>query len=427
MAFARYAPIVALFFITSIANAQWEHLNVGPMVGDPPSSVSGSQSITTFNGALYVVTYPTGVRKSTDGGANWTIVNTGLPVTGTNVYARSVGHSATALFCGMESGVYRSLNEGASWELANGPTGASLPASNLIYANKFYTFGNTTYAVFTGLVQNSLNMGGGIFRTTNNGTNWLSGYSGLSANMTVYNLALDGNTLYASTSTSLMKSTDFAQSWSQAGTANFAVFAVQSVNGRIVAITSLGARWSTNGGQTWTASSGYPPTPAAGSDLIAFDGKYFALTKPAGTGCYRSLNNGASWAAYNDGFGGGGADQYSQEEFHANGTKLYIACLFDSYSIDGTINGVDEMEVADLPVPYPTSFSTHFTIDLSSKEAGGTVLLVDASGREVIRHGNVSASSLRIERGSLGAGVYQCLLLDPRTGALRSFGPVIAE
>jgi len=423
MAIARYASITALILVTSIANAQWEHLNVGA----PPVAVSGSQSITTFNGALYVATYPTGVRKSTDAGATWTILNNGLPITNGSVNARSVGHSATALLCGTQSGVFRSLNDGASWEPANGPVGGSLPVNADLYANKIYTFGNTTFVVYTGMVQNSLNMGGGIFRTINNGTSWLAGFSGLSANMTVYNLAMDGNTLYASTSTSLMRSTDFGQSWSQAGTANFAVFAVQSVSDRIVAITSLGLRWSTNGGATWTPSVNYPvAAPAVGSDLIAFDGKFYAITKSGTLGVYRTLNGGVNWEPYNDGIVNQ-ADLFSQEEFHATGTTLYIACLFDSYSTEGTFNGLVDLKTDNLPAPYPTAFSTHFTIDLSAQEAGGTVLLLDASGREVVRHGNVPASPLRIDRGTLGAGVYQCVLLDPSTGAMRSFGRVIAE
>jgi hypothetical protein len=423
MVLARYASVAALILITSMAHAQWEHLNVGA----PPVAVSGSQSITTFNGAIYVATYPTGVRKSTDDGATWTIVNNGLPVTNGSVNARSVGHSATALLCGTQSGVYRSLNDGASWEPANGPVGASLPVNDDLYANKIYTFGNTTFVVYTGMVQNSLNMGGGIFRTINDGTSWLAGYSGLSANMTVYNLALDGTTLYASTSTSLMQSTDFGQSWNQAGTANFAVFAVQSVNDRIVAITSLGARWSTNGGATWTPSVNYPvAAPVAGADLIAFDGKFYATTKSGTLGIYRTLNGGINWEPYNDGIVDQ-ADLFSQEEFHANGNMLYIACLFDSYSLEGSFIGTDELNAADLPVPYPTAFGTHFTVDLSAQQAGATVLLLDASGREVLRHGNVPASPLRIERGSLGAGVYQCVFLDPSSGAMRSLGRVIAE
>lgn len=422
MVLARYASITALILVTSTATAQWEHLTVGA----PPTAVSGSQSITTFNGALYVATYPTGVRKSTDDGATWTIVNNGLPVTNGSVNARSVGHSATALLCGTQSGVYRSLNDGASWEPANGPVGASLPVNDDLYANKIYTFGNTTFVVYTGMVQNSLNMGGGIFRTINDGTSWLAGYSGLSANMTVYNLALDGTTLYASTSTSLMQSTDFGQSWNQAGSANFAVFAVQSVNDRIVALTSLGARWSTNGGTTWTPSVNWPATPVVGVDLIAFDGKFYATTKSGTLGIYRTLNGGVNWEPYNDGIVDQ-ADLFSQEEFHANGNMLYIACLFDSYSLEGSFIGLDELKAAELPAPYPTVFGTHFTVDLSAQQAGATVLLLDASGREVLRHGNVPASPLRIERGTLGAGVYQCVLLDPSSGAMRSFGRVIAE
>ncbi len=409
MQLVRYASAAFLFLLGTFASASWSPLTVGG---------TGSRSITTYNGAIYVATYPSGVRKSTNGGASWSLVNTGLPTTSGNVNAQSVGHSATALFCGTESGIYRSTNEGASWELANGP----LPFSTSIYANKFYTFGNVTFAVFSEMVSQNA---GGVFRTTDNGTTWLQGFSGLSGNMTVYNLDDDGASLYAATSTSLMKSVDLGQSWTQAGTSNFGVFAVQAVAGRLVALSALGARWSTNGGTSWTTSVNYPVTPPPGSELIAYDGKYYAITKVGNNGVYRSLNGGVNWEPFNDGLQP--ADVFSQQEFHASGNTLYIACLFDSYSTPGTTTAVYEQGSEVLPAPYPTAFTDHFTVDLSSVEAGNTILLFDASGKEVMRLGNVPASPFKVERGTLITGLYYCVLLDPSTGGMRSFGSVIAQ
>ena len=58
---------------------------------------------------------------------------------------------------------------------------------------------------------------GAVFRTVDDGTTWLQGFSGLSTNMTVYNLDDANGVLYASTSTALMKSSDLGQTWVQAG------------------------------------------------------------------------------------------------------------------------------------------------------------------------------------------------------------------
>ena len=406
----RYAALALFIAFCATLQANWTPMVVGG---------SGSKSITTFNGAIYVATYNSGVRKSTDDGANWTLVNTGLPANGEFVNVQSVGRSADALFCGTESGIYRSLNEGASWELANGP----LPASNLIYANKFYTFGGVTFVVFTGTVGQAA---GAVFRTVDNGNTWLQGFSGLSTNMTVYNLDDANGVLYASTSTALMKSSDLGQTWVQAGTSNFAVFAVQAVGNRLVALSGLGARYSTNEGQTWTNSTNYPVAiPPAGSELIAYDNKYWAITKSSSLGCYRSLDNGVTWSAFNTGFGA--ADAFSQEEFHASGNNLYIACLFDSYSTPGTTTAISDEAGTELPVPFPTVFTDQFTVDMSTVGAGKTLVLMDASGREVRRQGNVPAAPVRIERGNLLAGRYQVMIMDPITGTMRPLGAVIAE
>jgi hypothetical protein len=411
----RYALLAILLPFFTVTQANWSALNLGS---------TGSRSITTFNGAIYVATYNSGIRKSMDDGANWTLVNTGLPMNGSAVNVQSVGHNATTLFCGTESGIYRSLNEGASWELANGP----LPANTTVYANKFYSFGGVTFAVFSGMVSQNA---GGVFRTVDNGTTWLQGFSGLSANMTVQNLDDANGVLYAATSTALMKSSDLGQTWVPAGTAgssNFAVYSVQAVGNRLVVLSALGCRFSTNDGNTWTNATNYPSgTPPAGAvpQLIAYDGKYFAITKLGNSGCYRSLDNGVTWSEFNTNLGA--ADVFSQEEFHASGNNLYIACLFDSYSTPGTTTDVSSVDVVDLPVPFPTAFTSHFTVDMSIMAPGGTLLLMDASGREVRRRTNVPAALVRIERGNLIAGRYHCLLLDPLTGTVLPLGAVIAE
>ena len=136
-----------------------------------------------------------GIYKSTDDGDTWNPCNTGLPDQGEGaIFAQSVGRgSGTFLYAGTEQGIYRSDNEGASWTNING----SLTASSSVYANKWFYFNGTLFAVFTGSIQ----QGGGIARSTNNGNTWLVGHSGMGSNMTVYHIAQDNGTLIAATNT----------------------------------------------------------------------------------------------------------------------------------------------------------------------------------------------------------------------------------
>lgn len=388
---------------------------------------SGSRSITTFEGAIYVATTPTGVRKSVDDGATWTLANTGLPAVGANINVQSIGHSGSALLCGTQSGVYRSTDNGANWTNINGPLPTATPA---IYCNKIYHFnnlaGSPTIIVFTGQIANN---GGGVFRTFDNGTTWLAGFSGLSSNMEVYNIDEFGGVLYASTNTALMRSSDQGASWQQVGNTNWTIRSVQGAYGRLVILGALGAQYSTNNGATWQTATGYgsPNITAcpAGSELIAYDGKFFAITKQTDNGVYRSLNNGQSWEPFNTGFTP--QNQFAQEEFHATSDHLYISCLFDSYRTAGTSTGLDETVNVDPPVPYPTSFAAYFNLDLTEVPGDRSVVLIDASGREAVRHPVKGGGLTQVHRGNLVAGRYHCMLVDPNTGLMRSLGMVFAE
>lgn len=410
MNLTRTLCIVSTFIIAASAMADWAPLTTG----------SGNRSITTFNGAIYIAAPPAGVRKSTTDGASWTLANTGLPITGSDVKVQSVGHNATSLFCGTESGIYRSTDNGASWMNVNG----TLPASSsTIYCNKIYNFGDATFLVYTGqLMQN----GGGVFRSFDNGTTWLSGFSGLASNMVVNGITEMNGVLYAATSTGLMRSADLGGSWTAANNTNWAVQAVQGSNGTLVILGAFGAQHSVNEGQNWTASTGYPTTNCPqGSELALFDGKIYAITKTGASGCFLSSDNGATWAAFNTGLTP--QNTFVQEEFHVSSTFLYLVCALDCYRIPSLTTSLATLDTTMLPSPYPTVFADHFQLDMTNYAGMNWVLLIDATGREVSRSSVTGGGIRTIDRGSLAAGRYHCVLLDASTHVPSSLGQVIAE
>jgi hypothetical protein len=405
----RYAWFALLGLLHVAALANWTPSNL---------TSTGHKSMTTHNGALYLATFNTGVQKSVDNGVSWTLVNSGLPLTEGTIKVQSVGSNGTTLFCGTESGIYRSTNHGASWSIANG----TLTANASTYVNKIYNFNGVLFVVFSGMSSNS---NGGVFRTVDNGTTWLSAYNGLSTNMTIYNIDMMDGVLYASTNTALMKSADLGQSWSQVGTTNYAVYAVQGIGGRIVALTTFGARYSIDNGVTWVNSTNYPvASPPAGSELLAYDSKFYAITRSGPIGCYRSSDGGETWEVFNTGLSA--PNTFVQEEFHSSGSTLFIICALDVYSTPGSTVGLPEQEVAVTPKPYPTVFTEGFKIDLSNSEPGSTVILVDATGREVMRFGNLALGVVPFERNGLAAGTYQCFLADHRGDRLH-LGQVVAQ
>ena len=81
---------------------------------------------------LYAGTYGGGVFKSTNGGTNWTAINTGL--TNTNVCALAIDpQTPETLYAGTDGGgVFKSTNGGTNWTamntgLTNHPMSVPLP------------------------------------------------------------------------------------------------------------------------------------------------------------------------------------------------------------------------------------------------------------------------------------------------------------
>ena len=406
MTLTRILIALSTLLLTTVNQAQWDAYNAG----------FGVRSMTTHNGNLYVVSYPSGIFMTDDDGATWTPMNTGLPETDGSIYAESVGSNGTWLFAGTTSGIYRSNDDGATWTLANG----SLVANDNVHANKWLMSGTTTLTIFAGMIS----QGGGIYRTGNNGSSWLQGGNGLSSNMTVYQVANINNQLYAATSAGIYRSTDNSQSWTAVTGSAFSTYAVQGDATRMVCLSDFGWRWSINGGTSWTDYLG-EPAPSSASQLILYDGKYFAISGTMGSGVYRSLDGGVTWTPYNGGLGA--VDVFLLEEFHASGTRLYLGTGLDLYGIEGTTLAVSDGPATVSSSIYPTLFSDGFTVELGPEATGATLLLIDAMGREALQQSVSSLGTIRVERGTLETGAYHVMLM-PRNGAQAShLGTVMAD
>jgi photosystem II stability/assembly factor-like uncharacterized protein len=230
-----------------------------------------------------------GVFKSTNGGTSWTAMNSGL--TATTVYALAIDPSSPAtLYAGTDGGgIFKSNNGGTSWAqvYVNDTVrvlaiDSSTPAT--VYAGLGRGFGvkstdgGTSWDVLTfGVRYNGLNNytyvhalsvdpsdpatlyagalinnDGGIQKSTDGGTNWISVDSGLSA-ATINALAIDPSTpgtLYAGTYFGVFKSINGGASWHGPGAG--------SSNGLpAFAVANRGGMSSTSSGSGSSISVGY--------------------------------------------------------------------------------------------------------------------------------------------------------------------------
>jgi hypothetical protein len=411
MTLTRTLILTVSSLIISASTAQWLPANSG---------LQSIRSITVHEGNVYVASYPYGIYRTTDG-VTWEPMNTGLPVVIVDeiefIYAESVASNGSFLMAGTSSGVYRSADDGATWTLANGP----LTASTSIYANKWFRTGNSILAIFSGSIAN----GGGIFATNNNGTTWVQGANGMSTNMTVYHIAAIDGALYAATSGGLFRSVNNAQNWQLVAGSNFSMYGIQGTASRWVCISDFGYRYLNpqDPNPTWSNGTGAPAVSNT-AQLILYNSIYYAISGN-NAGVYRSMNQGVSWQPYNIGLNE--FDAISQEEFHANGENLYLGALFDLYNIEGTTLAVtDEASTREASI-YPTVFSDGFTVEVGPEAAGATLLLIDAMGREVLQQGMSGVDKVRVERGALESGAYHVMLMPKNGGQASHLGTVIAD
>ncbi len=218
--------------------------------------------------SYYNSTYVPLIYKTTNAGANWTLVNAGIPSTVYYVYSVAVHPTnPNIVYAGAYTGIYRSTNAGTTWTQVSthyynyGMT-VSSAAPNVAYAGGYTDIYKTTdagvtwtsasggfqgnYAYYVAMSQTSAQVayyGGskGIYKTTNAGGNWFDANAGLclgaicsfsvapSAAATIYT-SIEGVGVY--------KTTNAGTNWSMlptpVGCGNICEFAVHNTNPNII-------------------------------------------------------------------------------------------------------------------------------------------------------------------------------------------------
>ena len=294
------------FFKTTDSGANWNNVNSGLTIEDVRAIAVAPTSPNTVYAALIG-----GVYRSTDGGATWTKTpTTGL--TGSFILTVAVDPTnASIVYVAPGTGggnLFRSTNGGDTWTQV---TGAS-------------SFGNVNAIVWDPVTTSTMYVaaGGGVFKSTDSGNTWtpLNSFSGnpVQGPPNVRALAIDPTTtttMYAGTSGSpgMFKTTNGGASWVPMNTGMVNAFSVNTVvidpfNSQTVYAGSgaLGfgdsaINKTTNGGTSWTpltlgvTSHGIPAIVADRSNASTF----YAATQ--GAGIIKTTNGGTSWTPVNSG------------------------------------------------------------------------------------------------------------------------------
>lgn len=228
-------------------------------------------------GGAYVSSDAQGVLKTTNGGATWSPVNSGLGNPMVWSFALDPQHPQN-LFAGcyyigstVYRDLYRSTNGGQSWSLASTDADA----------------GNVTHLVID--PENPLNLyanmglSGGVYRSRDGGMTWDQATAGL-GNRDLGGLVIDPSdprVLYAATGyEGLFKTTDGATSWARLQAYGAGGGAPIALDPRNTAVVYAGSRRSRDGGESWSDL----PAPPRGIRALAVD--------PADSSLYAGTNAG---------------------------------------------------------------------------------------------------------------------------------------
>jgi photosystem II stability/assembly factor-like uncharacterized protein len=255
---------------------------------------------------LYVGSPAGGLWKSTNGGTSWTPLTdnqitlgiSDIVVSHANV---NVIYLATGDADGQHNssvGVLKSTDAGVSWN----QTGLVYAKSDVEQVTRIVQHPTTANTLLASATD-------GIYKTTNGGTTW-SNVDG----QETYDLEYDPNNasiMYASGSGDILKSTDGGDTWNGITPSGFGgkiQLALTAANSNyILALNEQGVLMqSANGGSAWTAVSGFPSTlfnAQGGYNLsLAIAPTNQNLIMVGGVNGWRSLDGGATWTKYLDGY-----------------------------------------------------------------------------------------------------------------------------
>ncbi len=273
-----------------------------------------------FGSTIYACSYQ-GLYRSNDSGATWTQVGNK-----TNISDVSVSGTTITIATSSE-GVLHSTNDGATWTRQN----AGFPSQ---YVERACGVGTTVFATTSFPVEelskvNRQTQGGGgsnnLYRTTNNGQQWslakITFNDGSSIDTVSYasDMLTVGNALFVGNNYGLFRTTDKGNSWSR-DTASFlrsnGVRYLNQSGNALFAIYYGGFGRSTNNGATWTE---FTFNPYGGSALISsgkqalsgaratssasLGGTALQVAQSGSTifvastdGLYRTTNGGSTWS-----------------------------------------------------------------------------------------------------------------------------------
>ncbi len=310
----RYVPVTALLstgdslFTSTLGGGVYRFNDVSPQWTPANQGItfSGIRCLLQVGGTLYAGTGDgdlpgagAGIFRSVDNGASWRQIGNSL---GTRQITALLADASGKVYAATNEGCFVSADGGASWNGFNTglPTvfgGRTVEIASLMLDNGVLLAG--TYGI-------SVTAGQGVFRYNTATSRWESFGNGIT-NKAVLTLTGNASALFAGTyGGGVFRSLTRGQSWEarNRGLASATVDSLavkQSATGALyfAGAYNVGVFRSDNRGQSWTRTHSETSPLINVRDLAVNGNALFAVTEA--NGVFRSLDNGGSWTPVNSG------------------------------------------------------------------------------------------------------------------------------
>ena len=374
----RFARVIVIFLLVALTIAL-SHSRSIPEAVNPIRVASAGSNVWTSLGpeggritalavdpshtsVLYAGTFDGhGLFKTTDGGANWSAVNTGLAIPEA-VEAITVDSQGT-VYAGANGAIVKGSAQGSNWSLAQGVTqlisSIAVASPTVIYAAtrgggvlKSSDAGASFQQANTGLtamdllafaIDSSGNLyagatSGGVFKADSAAANWVPMNTGLPQSVILGLLADSSGAVYASSLGGVYKTTDGAAHWNAAnsGLGLGAPSIAMDSAGTIYAETTLSPLFKTsNAAGTWSkVNSGLASNVSL--NCLAVDPSGATLYAGTEQGFFRTTSGLFSWISDNSGFN---ATEVFALTFDPTSPGTLYASVFGSGVYKSTDNG----------------------------------------------------------------------------------------
>ena len=363
--------IVIISMISYTGMAQWERVM---QEGGNIYSLIESESI------MYAGTLD-GVFKSIDNGVTWNQANNGL----TNIVIHPMLSNDLRVFAGTGDGIFISDNQGESWAESN--EGLTISKINCLL--------NTDEGIYAGTDDQ------GMFISSDNGDSWSVMNSGIT-NLSIKAIVKKDDRLFIGTDGGgVFYSDDAGITWVQnnTGLSSWFINHLAVKDSKLFVSTNSNLCVSENNGATWSALS----TPFDYKVLCSVNYQEYMFVGTDGDGVFYTTDEGSTWTDWSEGLQN--RNMYTIDIF---GDYVWSACccgfgLFKRLLPE--ISSIEYLSSKNKLQIYPNPTSD--VININSEQSIQSILIYNQIGSLVLA---VNDTKGQINVSQLISGIYICMI-----------------